>query len=81
MSYSVIISNKKITGLEQAVVTQPKDAVPLSMLQDLSAVVYDLSGYVYSIDLNDVLTVGNDAGGLSEYNKFSNDVALTTING
>ena len=65
MSYSVIISNKKITGLEEAVVTQPNDAVTLSMLQDLSAVVYDLSGYVYSIDLNDVLTVGNDASGLS----------------
>ena len=79
MSYSVIISNKKITGLEEAVVTQPKDAVPLSMLQDLSAVVYDLSGYVYSIDLNDVLTVGNDASGLSITNL--NDVALTTING
>ena len=79
MSHSVIISNKKITGLEQSVVTQPKDAVPLSMFQDLSAVVYDLSGYVYSIDLNDVLTVGNDAGGLSITNL--NDVALTTING
>src|SRR6056300_741511 len=44
MSYSVIISKNKITGLEKGAVTQPKDAVPYSLFLDLSAYVYNISG-------------------------------------
>ena len=68
MSYSVIISNKKITGLEQSAVTQPKDAVPLSMFQDLSAYVYTLSNEAVDIsnlqiEINDLSAVVYDLSG------------------
>ena len=65
MSYSVIISKNKITGLEEANCTQPKDAVPLSLFQDLSAYVYNISGGPQDIsnlqqELNDLSVVVYD---------------------
>ena len=65
MSYSVIISKNKITGLEEANCTQPKDAVPLSLFQDLSAYVYNISGGPQDIsniqqELNDLSAVVYD---------------------
>jgi hypothetical protein len=65
MSYSVIISKNKITGLEEGAVTQPKDAVPYSLFQDLSAYVYNISGGPQDIsnlqqELNDLSAVVYD---------------------
>lgn len=39
MSYKVVISKNKITGIEEPFVTGPTDAVPYSLLTDLSNVI------------------------------------------
>ena len=53
MSYSVIISKNKITGLEGGAVWQPKDAVPLSLLNSTEEVlqneINDISMVVHGI--------------------------------
>jgi hypothetical protein len=53
MSYSVIISKNKITGLEGGAVWQPKDAVPLSLLNStkntLQNEINDISMVVHGI--------------------------------
>jgi len=54
---SVIISKNKVTGLEEAACTQPKDAVPLSLFQDLSAYVHDISGFT---DISNIIHEIND---------------------
>jgi len=69
MSQKVTITKNKINGLLESQVTQPTDAVPLSMLNDLSGSIaidisnletqiYDLSYYVY----NDLSGGGGGAG-------------------
>jgi hypothetical protein len=67
MSYSVIISKNKITGLEKGAVTQPKDAVPYSLFLDLSAYVYNISG-----GTADVSAIKQDLDNLEDfvYNDF-----------
>ena len=46
MSQKVTITKNKINGLLESQVTQPTDAVPLSMLNDLSgSIAIDISNY------------------------------------
>jgi hypothetical protein len=56
MSQKVTITKNKINGLLESQVTQPTDAVPLSMFQDLSAFVYTLSGDTISTDISNLET-------------------------
>jgi len=76
MPQKVTITKDKINGLLESQVTQPTDAVPLSMLNDLSGSIaidisniqteiYDLSAYVYTlsgdpIDISDLSAVVYD---------------------
>lgn len=60
MSYKVVISKNKITGIEEPFVTGPTDAVPYSLLTDLSNTVYDLSYYIYNdLSLAGTLKLGS----------------------
>ena len=67
MPQKVTITKDKINGLLESQVTQPTDAVPLSMLNDLSGSIaidisniqteiYDLSAYVYTLSGDTIST-------------------------
>jgi hypothetical protein len=84
MSNSITISKNKITGLEEEVVWQPKDAVPLSLLDSRDAVlqneINDISMVVHSItQTNKYISYSDSSTNLinNNYSKivFNNEIS------
>lgn len=84
MSYSITISKNKITGLKEEVVWQPKDAVPLSLLnsrdENLQNEINDISMVVHSIiQTNKYISYSDSSTSLinNNYSKivFNNEIS------